>query len=73
MRNANHGIIKCKCYVTQTEKLTELNNIKAFTECTNLNHVVKNCNFRFERPCFYCNKWHFTFYVRMLKEVLKNS
>ena len=59
--NANHGINKCKKYVTQTEKLAGLNKINACTKCTNVNHVAKTCKFRFKKTCFYCNKWHFTF------------
>ena len=70
---SSHGINKCSKYRTASEKIVELNKMKACVKCASTNHCAKDCKFRFKKACFFCNKWHFTFICPEAKPNVKSA
>ena len=59
--DSSHGINKCSKFATPAEKIARLKNIDACLKCTSADHNASRCKFRFNKPCFSCKGWHFTF------------
>ena len=59
--DATHAINKCSNYLKPLEKIGRLKRLNACIKCANLDHTSEACNFRFNKTCNLCRKWHFTF------------
>lgn len=58
--SVDHAIFKCTTYPSSSRKLAKLKSIRSCQRCA-YSHETEYCNFKFKRPCRYCNKFHFDF------------
>ena len=58
--DTGHPNFKCPIYKSPEAKLQKIEKLGACVNCAN-SHNTKKCTFRFQRKCFKCGKWHFSF------------
>ena len=67
----DHQTSNCPQYKTAESKLKRLKSINACCRCGFYNHSTKECNFRFNNPCYNCQKFHMSFLCT--KSVVSNE
>ena len=60
-RETSHSTFECKSYPTPEAKIKKINEIGGCIRCANTNHNTKECRYRFNKRCFKCSKYHFSF------------
>lgn len=60
-KDANHPIYKCDKNPSVSSKLEQIKKLKGCIRCSNLNHEIGACRYRFNNRCKHCSQWHFSF------------
>ena len=60
-KEASHNIQNCKKFETALDKVNQLKTLQGCIKCSSLNHVSKDCKFRFRSRCYRCKQWHMNF------------
>ena len=68
-----HRMEECKKYPNAEAKISKIKELSGCFKCGFINHMGKNCKYKFNKKCKYCSKDHFDFLCLSKMKVSKES
>ena len=68
-----HNAYECKKYPNLEDKQSRINSLNGCLRCGNMTHQTDTCRFKFNKRCFFCKNFHFSYLCDEGKKDEKSS